>query len=169
MLDNLRPQSDQQQWRQLPQPPSSMQTSLSMIVSCGKRLANLVNDILDISALKVGTLSIFSHMVELQLCSHPYHFHIDLLEDVCLRPTRVAETVQEVVQLSSHLLKNKNVTLTNKINASDMPNMNVDEDRLQQVLQNIIGNAIKFTMKGSITVSYNQSIEWVNIIVSDTG
>jgi signal transduction histidine kinase len=39
--------------------PENLHNNLSMIVSCGKRLSYLVNDILDLSALKVGTLNIF--------------------------------------------------------------------------------------------------------------
>lgn len=40
------------------QDPDSVSNNLEMIVACGKRLSYLVNDILDLSALKVGTLSI---------------------------------------------------------------------------------------------------------------
>ena len=38
--------------------PDNLHNNLGMIIACGKRLAYLVNDILDLSALKVGTLNI---------------------------------------------------------------------------------------------------------------
>lgn len=47
--------------------------------------------------------------------------------------------------------------------------MKVDENRIQQVLQNIIGNAIKFTKSGTITISNSSTEDWVYITVADTG
>jgi signal transduction histidine kinase len=38
-----------------------------------------------------------------------------------------------------------------------------------KVLQNIIGNAIKFTHKGKVVITSNVSEHWVDIIVTDTG
>lgn len=51
--------------------PDTMHNNLAMIVSCGRRLSYLVNDILDLSALKVGSLSIL------------FFFFILFLEIVC--------------------------------------------------------------------------------------
>eukprot|EP00026_Physarum_polycephalum_P000057 Phypoly_transcript_00057.p1 GENE.Phypoly_transcript_00057~~Phypoly_transcript_00057.p1 ORF type:complete len:2589 (+),score=470.61 Phypoly_transcript_00057:138-7904(+) len=123
--------------------PENLHNNLAMIVTCGKRLSYLVNDILDLSALKVGTLNIRQ------------------------RPVNTTDVVEQLISLSSHLIGNKDLKLINKI--KDLPNMNIDENRIQQVLQNVIGNAIKFTKKGSVTISNHTTDDWVSIVVSDTG
>ena len=104
------------------------QQNLAMIVSSGHRLANLVNDILDFSKLRYQTL-------ELQL-----------------KPVSVRELVEVVLTLSQTLIRGKSLQLINAI-PPDLPAANADENRLQQILHNLIGNAIKFTDKGVIEVS----------------
>ncbi|MEQ9000787.1 MAG: ATP-binding protein [Coleofasciculus sp. B1-GNL1-01] len=104
------------------------QQNLAMIVSSGHRLANLVNDILDFSKLRYQTL-------ELQL-----------------KPVGVRELVEVVLTLSQTLIRGKSLQLINAI-PPDLPAANADENRLQQILHNLIGNAIKFTDKGVIEVS----------------
>lgn len=111
-----------------------------MIVNSGKRLANLVNDILDLSALKAGSLT------------------------VKFRPTELARTINEVVSLSTHLIGKKDLKIVNEVDS--LPTMNLDEARIQQVLQNIIGNAVKFTQKGRVVVSSETSADWVRVTVA---
>jgi signal transduction histidine kinase/class 3 adenylate cyclase/ActR/RegA family two-component response regulator len=118
--------------------------NLELIISSGKRLSALVNDILDFSKLK-------SHKIELQL-----------------KPISVRELVTVILTLNRPLVI-KSVKLINNI-PENLPLVNADEDRLQQILQNLIGNAIKFTENGAITISAkpfenNQLV----ITVSDTG
>jgi PAS domain S-box-containing protein len=103
-------------------------SNLSLITASGKRLAALVNDILDFSKLR-------HHDLQLQLQA------VDLrsLTDV-------------VLALSRPLAAGKALTLANEI-ATDLPLVSADENRLQQILYNLVGNAIKFTSVGSVTVS----------------
>ena len=131
----------------------SMRYNLSMIVSSGKRLANLVNDILDFSQLRYKE-------IELQL-----------------KPVDVREVVEVVIMLSKPLIgEEKKLQLINSI-PPDLPLVNADENRLQQVLYNLIGNGIKFTEEGSVVVSAEERHKHVNgerqslvaIIVSDSG
>lgn len=75
--------------------------------------------------------------------------------------------MDQVLVLSSHLIGNKDLRIIDKI--SNLPNLKVDENRIQQVLQNIIGNAIKFTKSGTITISNHTTEDWVYIVVDDTG
>ena len=103
-------------------------TNLSMIVSSGKRLAGLVNDILDFSKLKNQ---------EIELRRSPVDF----------------QQVSEIVlALSQPLLAGKHVVLKNEI-SEDLPAVEGDENRLQQIMYNLVGNAVKFTQSGSIAVS----------------
>ena len=119
--------------------------NLVMIASSGRRLANLVNDILDFSKLRYQN-------IELQI-----------------KPISLREIVEIVLTLSRTLvLGKKNVNLVNQI-PPDFPLIAADENRVQQIFLNLIGNAIKFTTEGEITVSGNIINDSVEITVSDTG
>ncbi len=101
---------------------------LGMIVISGKRLANLVNDILDFSKLKNRQLILQQKPVDMRA-----------LTDIILK-------------LSEPTLQGKNLRLQNDI-PPDCPPADGDENRLMQVMHNLVGNAIKFTESGSVTIS----------------
>ncbi len=104
------------------------QKNLSLIAHSGHRLAALINDILDFSKLKHKT-------IELQL-----------------KPIGVREIAEVVLTLSQPLIRNKDLQLINAI-PSDLPPVEADENRLQQILYNLVGNAIKFTSSGTVEIS----------------
>ncbi|MDM8532133.1 ATP-binding protein [Anaerolineales bacterium HSG25] len=106
------------------------QKTLSMVVSGGHRLTNLINDILDFSKLKHDALTLQ------------------------LRPIRLRTLVDVVLTLSMPLVGSKSIKLVNSI-SSDTPAVYGDENRIQQVFYNLIGNAIKFTASGKVEVSAN--------------
>lgn len=120
------------------------QNNLALIVNSGKRLAKLINSILDFSKLK-------SH--DLVLNKKPVDLHSNL---------------KIILQISQHSAKEKGIKLINKI-PKIFPAVAADEDRLQQILHNLIGNAIKFTEKGSVAVGATEQEEMVEIYVQDTG
>ena len=124
-------------------------TNLAMIISSGRRLANLVNDILDFSQLK--------------------HKNIDLQ----LKPVSMREVVEIIIMTSQSLKGEKNLQLINAIDPN-LPPVLADENRVQQILYNLTGNAIKFTESGQITISATLDDSSPNqnhliITVSDTG
>jgi signal transduction histidine kinase/class 3 adenylate cyclase/CheY-like chemotaxis protein len=102
------------------------QKNLLLIAQSGRRLAALVNDILDFSKLKHKTIE--------------------------LKPIGMREIVEVVLNLSQPLIKNKNLQLINAI-PSDLAPAEADENRLQQILYNLVGNAIKFTDSGIVEIS----------------
>lgn len=118
--------------------------NLSMIVTSGRRLFNLVNDILDFSKLK--------------------HHALDLRR----RPVSMKTVTEVVFTLSQPLIQKKEVQLVNKLDA-ELPLVNADESRLQQIMHNLVGNAIKFTLEGTVTVSARVQEEMLEVSVSDTG
>ena len=118
--------------------------NLSMVVSSGKRLSRLVNDILDFSKLK-------NRDIELQTA-----------------PVDFRQIAQIVLNLSRPLLGNKPLELKNEI-AEDLPAVEGDENRLQQILHNLVGNAIKFTPSGEVSVSAAAIDGIVEVTVADTG
>ncbi len=118
--------------------------NLRLISSSGKRLSNLVNDILDFSKAKNKDLNLFFQPVDMFIVA-------DL-----------------VVKSSEVLLGNKPVSIENNI-PKNIPLVHADENRIQQILFNLIGNAVKFTEKGKITLSSEIKEENVVFRVSDTG
>lgn len=108
--------------------PKRTVANLAMIASSGRRLSNLINDILDFSKLR--------------------HNSIELK----IRPVGMREIADVVLTLSQPLVGNKSLQLINSI-SPDIPLVNADENRVQQILHNLIGNAIKFTEVGVVEVS----------------
>jgi two-component system sensor histidine kinase ChiS len=118
--------------------------NLSLIASSGRRLSHLVNDLLDFSQLK--------------------HKEIELnIKAVGLR-----EVTDIVLMLSQPLAKNKSLELVNNIDPN-LPPIDADENRLQQILYNLVGNAIKFTESGTVEVSATVIDQEIEVSVSDTG
>lgn len=118
--------------------------NLFLIVSSGRRLTALVNDLLDFSKLK-------NKDIELKRSN-----------------IHIKDSVELVLALCSPLAYGKELTLKNEIPA-DFVMVNADENRLQQILYNLIGNAIKFTQTGTITISAVQTGKFAEITVADTG
>lgn len=118
--------------------------NLSMIVTSGQRLASLVNDILDFSKMKNHELSLRRRAVDL----------------------RVA--VEVVTRLIAPLAASKSLDLVNEVDPA-LPPVDADEDRLQQILHNLIGNAVKFTDSGSVHVRARLEDDRVRLMVVDTG
>ena len=115
-----------------------------MIVASGRRLSSLVNDLLDFSKLRHETI------------------------DLHCRPTDLHALTELVLTISRTLVGKRALRLFNRID-TQVPLVEVDEDRVQQVLFNLVGNAIKFTPAGAVEVSAEVREEWLDLTVSDTG
>ena len=107
--------------------------NLSMILTSAVRLGTLVNDILDFSKLK--------------------NQHIELQQ----RSVSLRSITEVVLAVSQTLTTGKEITLINSV-PDDLPLAYADENRLQQILYNLIGNGIKFTESGTVEVSAS----WIN-------
>ena len=117
---------------------------LEMISSSGHRLSRLVGDLLDFSKLERGRLEI-----------HP-------------RPVDLHAVTDIVLTLSKPLLRSDAVELRNSV-PRELPPAMADEERLQQILHNLIGNAVKFTAEGAIDITARRTGERLELTVSDTG
>jgi diguanylate cyclase (GGDEF)-like protein len=125
--------------------PASADENLLTIVTAGRRLANLVDDILDFSRLQ--------HR-DLRLNLQPVDLH-----DAC-------SVVQELV---ASLVESKGIELINNVPV-DLPPAWADENRLQQILNNLVGNAIKFTEQGWVRVCAGVDADGlIAVRVCDTG
>lgn len=118
--------------------------SLSIIAVSTRSLANLVNDILDHSRLK----------------------HSDL--KLSLKPLRIKGIVETTLHVFRQLNNPLNVQISSVI-ADELPPVMADENRLAQIMYNLIGNAVKFTTRGYIRVTAKESGEMLEVCVEDTG
>ncbi|MDR1885535.1 MAG: response regulator [Synergistaceae bacterium] len=118
--------------------------NLAIVSNSGKRLSNMINDILDFTKLK-------NKEIVLQI-----------------KPIDLKMIVDTVIVLSKPLIKGKDLSLVNGIDDPTLV-VSADENRIQQILYNLIGNAIKFTEKGSVRVSAAVVDGMVAVSVEDTG
>lgn len=102
---------------------------ISAINSSGKNLLRIINDILDLAKIESGRLEIQKEPVDL------------------------AEIVRDFKQVFSLKVMEKGLEFKMLIDKNLPPRLLLDDTRIRQVLFNLIGNAIKFTERGSILVS----------------
>ena len=109
--------------------PPRLQRHADVIVSSGQSLIAIINDILDLSKIEAGRLE---------------------LEEVPVSPASIAE---QVVNLFSARAASKGLDLVCRIGADVPEKVLADPVRLNQVLSNLVNNALKFTEKGHVTLS----------------
>ncbi|MNO24784.1 Sensor histidine kinase TmoS [compost metagenome] len=117
---------------------------LSIIVSTGKRLGSVINDMSDFAKLNHGDLFLKRQAVDLRM---------------------VASSVLEV---TSHISARRGLEFRLEL-PGRLPLLETDEERLSQILFNLLANAVNHTQKGVITLSAEVKEEYVAIIVADTG
>jgi signal transduction histidine kinase/DNA-binding NarL/FixJ family response regulator len=120
------------------------------ILSSGRSLLSIVNDVLDLSKIEAGELRV--HLTEISL---------EQLVESVLSPMRV-------------LADSKGLELRLELETDPTHGVRADELRLRQVIFNLIGNAIKFTESGSVTLRVSQTDAEdervrVRFSVADTG
>lgn len=123
---------------------ASHRQNLSLIRDTSRRLSSLVHDILDMEKIKRNELTIHPSAVDVRV------------------------TVSVVFDLFRNVIAGKKIRLVNAIPAG-LPPVYADENRLKQVIHNLVGNAAKFTQEGSITISAEAKEDRVVIRVEDTG
>ncbi len=96
--------------------------------------------------------------------------HQELKMDILnLQKTDLNEVISLAIQSALPTIKKHNISLSLDI-PSSLPDITADPDRISQVLDNLIGNAIKFTNSGGeIIVSAHIEDNSINVIVADTG
>ena len=124
--------------------PDKMREVLDRLHANGKHLLGLINDVLDLSKIEAGELTLD-------------------LADYSLK-----EVVQTVFTAVESLATGKKLALTIDV-APNLPRGHGDERRLVQVLLNLVGNAIKFTDKGEVAIKATMSDGSFTVAVRDTG
>ena len=129
-----------------PNMPVEMRNEFNLIIlNEGKRLAKLINDVLDLSRMETGRIVINKSKVN------------------------IVKLIQRMINNNRGLVDVKNLSLTTEL-PSDEIIIEVDEERLLQALDSLMDNAIKFTSEGGrIKVILNNLYREVEIIITDTG
>ena len=117
--------------------------ALKSISASGTTLLQLVNDVLDLAKMDAGKMKL------------------------CPEPVLLFQLVDEVFSSFWRDASEKGVMLVNWTDG--VPTVMVDGHRFRQILFNLIGNAVKFTKSGSVTVSASYTGTTLEVSVSDTG
>jgi signal transduction histidine kinase/CheY-like chemotaxis protein/HAMP domain-containing protein len=117
---------------------------LEVIERNGRNLLLLINDILDLSRIEAGR------------------------QDLSISRFTVHDWVGEIVEILQPLAQEKNLALTCTL-GEDLPPIISDPDLCRHILQNLVGNALKFTGAGSVEIAARQVGDAIEVAVHDTG
>jgi len=124
--------------------PAKMQGVLDRVQSNGRHLLGLINDVLDLSKIEAGQITL------------------------ALADYSLGDVVHSVVTSVESLATEKGLGLKLDI-MPDLPAGCGDERRIAQVLLNLVGNAIKFTDRGEVAISARAANGSFNVAVRDSG
>ena len=125
------------------QTPEERDEALKSIRASGTTLLHLVNDVLDLAKMDSGKMTLYPESVNLE------HLTEEVIASLRITATR------------------KGIDLFNR--TAGIPEIMLDGHRFRQVLFNLIGNAVKFTNQGGVTVSASYTGKKLEVAVSDTG
>ena len=119
---------------------------LGDILSSGRHLLQLINDVLDLSKVEAGRVELFPE------------------------PLRLADVIEEACQMLRPAADAKHITLLRKLDPA-VDGVTLDRQKLKQVLFNLLSNAVKFTDdEGRVEISTSRAgTGFVKIAVNDTG
>ena len=123
--------------------PEKQTENLDKVLTSADHLLNLINTVLDIAKIEAGRMDVLAA-----------NFRISALIDLC------ANTAQPLLR--------PNVVLEKQVDES----LNIiysDQDKIRQIILNLLSNAAKFTHAGKIILAANQDGENLRIAVTDTG
>lgn len=123
--------------------PDKQMMNIKRIKESGKHLLGVINDILDLSKMEAGQMSVVSEPVQLgallQFCMHN------------------AESLRAAKPIDLVIVGERDIWIRS------------DEQKLKQIIMNLVSNAIKFTEQGSVIIHVSRQAEDVIIAVEDTG
>jgi len=122
-----------------------MRQMLQDSYSSGKRLLKLLNDILDLAKIESGYL------------------------ELDLKPVALQDGFAGIKTIAEGIPKESGVVINWPDGLESLPDILADPDRFNQILINLLSNALKFTHEGSVSVIAERDIGFINIFVVDTG
>ena len=124
--------------------PQKQLDNLGKVLVSADHLLGLINDVLDLSKIEAGRTEV-----------QPAAFSLEPLVDACLQTVRP-------------LVKSERLCLAKEIEP-DLPPLFTDQDKVRQILINLLSNALKFTEEGAVTVTAQRRGETLALAVADTG
>jgi len=118
--------------------------NLDVVVSEGERLTKLIDDVLDLAKIEAGKFTWNMTSVS------------------------VTDVIERATAATASLFETKKLSLVREVEA-DLPDVTGDQDRLIQVVINLISNAVKFTDSGAITCSVHRREGELVVSVADSG
>jgi len=118
---------------------------LEVVLSSGKRLMTLINAILDLSKIEAGKM------------------------DIREEDTLVEELIEEVANSINPLVLNKKIGLNIVRNTNTKIIIHTDPGKIVQVLINLLGNAVKFTDEGNVSLQISTINDMLKFDIKDTG
>ncbi len=131
--------------------PEKEKEQVEIMHKCGNHLLGMINDILDLAKIEAGKLDMIPKSVHLASC------------------------LQGVVEACRVRAAQKGLEFVYQVESGLPEGVEVDEQRLRQVLFNLLGNAIKFTDRGTVTLqvwaaaALDSDRHRLRFVVSDTG
>jgi signal transduction histidine kinase/ActR/RegA family two-component response regulator len=125
---------------------SEQQEGVSHILKAGKHLLDLINEILDISRIEAGNMTL------------------------SMEPIPVNDAVDEAVSLIRPIAHRRGITLSVSPATNGNAHVLADRQRLKQVMLNLLGNAVKYNRQGgNVAISAEENASSLRICVKDEG
>lgn len=119
---------------------------LTTVISSGRHLLDVINDILDLSKIESGTM------------------------DIELQPMSYNEIISDIKMVFQDNIKEKGLSFKITTEKSVPDNIIMDETRFYQIIFNLVSNAIKFTSKGYVHVhafsTKTEQVDEINLMIS---
>ncbi|HEY9297406.1 MAG TPA: ATP-binding protein, partial [Phormidium sp.] len=123
----------------------TQQNRIGIIHQCGEHLLTLINDVLDLSKIEARKMELY-----------PREFHFD-------------EFLQSIAEICKIKAEQKGISLIYQTLSPVPKVVRADDKRLRQVLLNLLGNAVKFTEKGTIAFKVGYHEQKIRFQVEDSG
>lgn len=124
--------------------PKQLNGILEQLLDASQKMIQLINLFLDVSKIESGKLVLSRG------------------------PHKIEEIIDRAIQVIGKIASDKGLKLEFKRPAKELPTLQID-DKIFDVVSNLIDNAIKYTEKGSITVSAIKEDDFIKVTVKDTG
>src|SRR2546427_2676877 len=123
---------------------TQQQTDLFRVAQAADNLLGLINGLLDLAKIEAGKM------------------------ELNVEEVSIAEVTEEALELVRPNAAEKGLEVRSLV-MPDLPRVWADRARVRQILANMLANAVKFTERGSVTVSAGAAEGWMTISVADTG
>ena len=144
LVGTLLPVLEKEDSEKIKKVTTQIKNNLDIIISEGERLTNLINGVLDIAKMEAGK-------VDWKMSFQP-----------------ISSIIQRATAATQSLFEESNVQFILDID-DELPEIEADEDRIIQVLINLISNANKFTDSGSVTCKAVKANNEIIVSITDTG